>query len=69
MQFKLFINYDKVAFCQHEDPSIEVARILHELAARIAGHPHFSPGHSQPVFDMSRKEVGCFLITAEVEHG
>ena len=41
-----------------DDPSAEVARILRELAERLDGHPHFSPGHDQALADVDGHEVG-----------
>jgi hypothetical protein len=60
MKFRLVIECNSEAF--EEVPSAEVARILRELAGRIDWHPHFSPGHSQPVSDINGNEVGGFVI-------
>ena len=40
-----------------DDPSRQVAGILRDIAERIDGHPHFSPGHSQPI-TIGGKEIG-----------
>jgi hypothetical protein len=65
MKFVLTITCNNAAFHEYDTPSCEVARILHELAKRIDGHPHFSIGHSQPVYDINGNEVGCFIIGKE----
>jgi len=43
--------------------SYETARILRELAKRIDGHPHFSPGHDQALLDTEGIEVGYLTFT------
>ncbi len=45
-----------------DNESQEVARILRATADRIDGHPHFSPGHSQPLLDADNREVGRFDV-------
>ena len=50
------IKCDNDAFAN--DASSEVARILRTLAERIDGHPHFSPGFSQPLRDANGNSVG-----------
>ena len=60
MRFTLEIKMDNEAF--QDDPSYEVARILRVTAERIEGHPHFSPGHEQPLFDINGNKVGCFDV-------
>jgi hypothetical protein len=60
MRFTLEIKMDNEAFS--EDASQEVARIMRETAKRIDGHPHFSAGHSQPVFDVNGNNVGGFDV-------
>ena len=60
MKAVLEISMDTPAFA--EAPSAECARILRELADRIDGHPHFSPGHDQALHDSDGKEVGFFGI-------
>ncbi len=61
MNIKIDINTDNVAFTDNE--SQETTRILRNLANRIDGHPHFSPGHCQPLRDYNGNEVGHFDIT------
>jgi hypothetical protein len=63
MRFTLEIKMDNAAF--EDDPSYEVARILKETAKRIEGHPHFSPGHEQPLHDVNGNTVGCFDVWAD----
>ena len=60
MRFELNFSMDNAAF--EELPSVEAARILRDLAERIEYHPHFSPGHSQPVCDLNGNEVGSFAV-------
>jgi len=60
MNIKVEINTDNAAFEDNE--SQETARILRSLAERIDGHPHFSPGHCQPLRDYNGNEVGHFDI-------
>ena len=45
-----------------DEPSVEVVRILRELCGRLKGHPHFSPGHDQPLRDANGNEVGFLTI-------
>jgi hypothetical protein len=40
----------------------ETAWILRELATRLDGHPHFSPGHYQDLFDQNGKPVGYATV-------
>lgn len=65
MNFKLNINCDNAAFTGEESygPCYEVARILREVADRINGHLHFSPGHSQSIRDINGNQVGGFDVT------
>jgi len=44
-----------------DDPSRQVASLLRHLADRIDGHPHFSPGHSQPLL-VSGDEIGSLDV-------
>lgn len=60
MTFTLKIKMDNSAF--EYDNSLEVARIIKECAERIDGHPNFSPGHSQPLYDVNGNEVGDFVV-------
>jgi len=60
MQFELVIKCTNEAFQDNE--SYETARILRELAKRIEGHPYFSLGHSQPIYDANGNKVGDFDI-------
>ena len=60
MRFVLTIDMDNAAF--EEVPSVEVARILRDVAERIEYHPNFSPGHSQPVHDINGNLVGSFSV-------
>jgi len=53
---------DNAAFTDNDDPSHEAARILRDLAQRIDGHPHFSPGHSQALHDANGNEVGSAVV-------
>jgi hypothetical protein len=50
------INMQSEAF--DDIPTTEVANILRALADLIDGHPHFGPGHSQPLQDRFNDEVG-----------
>lgn len=60
MLFQLKINCDNAAF--ENDASAEVARILRGAAGCIDRHPHFSPGHSQPLRDLNGNTVGYFDV-------
>lgn len=60
MNITIIINTDNAAF--EDDPTIEVARILYDLAERVEGHPHFSPGHDQPLRDINGNEVGYVTV-------
>jgi hypothetical protein len=60
MNIKITINTENAAFEDQE--SQETARILQDLTKRINGHPHFSPGHSQPLRDINGNKVGSFDI-------
>ncbi len=60
MNFKLKVKMDNAAF--EDDPGGEVARILRAVAEKVEHHPHFSPGHSQPVRDYNGNEVGHFDV-------
>ena len=55
---KLFITLDMANDAFVENPSVEAARILRELAKRIENHPHFSDGHEQCLLDANGNEVG-----------
>ena len=60
MLAKITVNMDNAAFeGQH---TFELARILRDLADRIEGHPHCSPGHCQPLRDFNENEVGWFDV-------
>ena len=50
-----------------DDPSIEVARILRDLADRLDGHPHLSPGHDQALLDINGNEVGYCTVREGIE--
>ena len=51
-----------------ESPSTEAANVLREMADRIDGHPHFSPGHSQPLFGNGTVgEIGFFAVADVVD--
>ena len=56
MNITITINTDNDAFYMQE--TIEVARILRDLARRIEGNEHFSAGHWQPISDYNGNEVG-----------
>ncbi|MEK7873609.1 MAG: hypothetical protein AAB502_07120 [Chloroflexota bacterium] len=60
MTLTITIHMDNAAF--QDDPSIEAARILRELAQRLDGHPHFSEGHSQALHDANGNEVGNAVV-------
>lgn len=62
MNIKIDINTDNAAFEDNE--SQEVSRILRGLVDRIDGHPHFSPGHCQPLQDSDGNTVGYFDINS-----
>jgi hypothetical protein len=68
MQLKLNLNIGE-SFMTNEsdDPTHEVARLLRDLASRIDGHPHFSSGHSQPIWDRNGDECGYFWIESAKE--
>ena len=60
------INCNTEAF--EDYASQQVAAILCKLAKRISGHPHFSPGHDQALYDMNRVEVGyCTVEEGEAQ--
>ena len=61
-QFNLTMSLSNDAFVCDDNQSRETARILREIADRIDGHPHFSPGHSQPIRDHNGNEVGNFDV-------
>lgn len=65
MKLTITIDRDNAAFW--EDASREASRILRDMADRIDGHPHFSPGHSQPLFDINGNEVGYFDVKRTAE--
>ena len=69
MRIIISITTDNAAFQDDPNgPSGEVARILRDLAKRIDGHPHFSPGHFQPLRDSDGNEVGFISVhDSEVE--
>jgi hypothetical protein len=56
METTIKIKMDNAAF--DDDPSVEVARILRDLAKKIDGHPHFSPGFDCAILDQNGNEVG-----------
>ena len=56
------IRMENAAF--EDAPDQEVARILRDLAQRIDGHPHFSPGHDQALRDANGNEVGFCTVQA-----
>ena len=60
MKFVLSFSMDNATF--DEVPSAEATRILREIADRIEYHPHFSPGHGQPVRDVNGNEIGFFTV-------
>lgn len=62
MKVEIKIVCDNAAFVDNDEPSVEVARILHELANRIEHHPHFSPGHDQALHDINGNEVGYLVV-------
>lgn len=61
MRFELRFSMDNAAFVD-DVPSVEAARILRAAADRAEYHPNFSPGHSQPVFDVNGNEVGSWAV-------
>ena len=61
------IEMDNSTFHEYTEPSYEVARILRKLAERIEGHPHYSPGHSQPLYDLNGNKVGYLDVTEEAQ--
>ena len=66
MRMLIEMTMENAAFADggNGDPSYEAARILRALANRLEGHPHFSPGHSQPLHDANGNEVGMMDIVA-----
>lgn len=65
MDVTIKINCDNAAFEDNENgASGEVARILRQLANKIDGHPHFSPGHDQALYDANGNEVGYLTVKA-----
>jgi hypothetical protein len=58
------IDTDNDAF-QQNGPGQETARILVDLAKRIARHPNFSPGHDQALLDSNGNEVGFLPVKEE----
>jgi len=60
MKVTIEINCDNAAFLDYGKggESYEVARILHDLAKRIDGNPHFSDGYSMPLRDYNGNLVG-----------
>ena len=63
MRMRIDMTMESAAFTDG-DPSYEATRILRALASRLEGHPHFSPGHSQPLHDANGNEVGMMDIVA-----
>lgn len=45
--------------------SQQAAKALRNIANRIDGHPHFSPGHDQPVLDENGREIGFITVHSE----
>jgi hypothetical protein len=60
MRIVIKLETGNAAFEDNE--SQETVRILKKLCDKIDGHPHFSPGHSQPLRDINGNEVGSFDI-------
>ena len=52
-----------------DDRSHEVARLLRDVASMIDGHPHFSAGHSQPIWDRNGDECGYFEVDDATKEG
>lgn len=50
--------------CFEDGADTKVAMLLRDLANRLDGHPHFSPGMSMPITDpdMGHDECGYFDI-------
>lgn len=64
--FTLRFSCENEAFICDGDPSFEVARILHELAARIEdGLLHELPGKHRNVLDWNGNIVGTFVLRDE----
>ncbi len=63
MDLKIIVVINSTAGAAFEDgESREVARILHAVARKINGHPHFSDGHDQALHDFNGKEVGYLTV-------
>ena len=62
MKVTITIQTDNAVFQDVGDPSIETARILKELASKIDGHPHFSPGFDYALHDLYGNECGYLTI-------
>jgi len=60
MKLVIEINMTNDAFVNFRDA--ETARILRNLATRIDGHPHFSPGHDYALHDINGNEVGYCVV-------
>ena len=60
MNITIKINCDNAAF--EDYASLEVARILLDLANRVEDRPNFSPGTSLPVRDINGNVVGIFEV-------
>lgn len=60
MKLDITIKMDNAAF--EDDGGAEAARILRELANKIDGHPHFSEGHSNALYDANGNEVGTAIV-------
>jgi hypothetical protein len=45
--------------------SYEAVRILRDLADRVEGHPHLSPGYSQALRDINGNKVGRMDIQGD----
>ena len=59
MKCKIEIQMDNAAFTEYYgQASEEVSSILKDLSKRIFHHPHFSPGHNQPLYDINGNHVG-----------
>jgi hypothetical protein len=56
MKLIVKIEMNNAAF--EDNQSGETCRILRKLADRLDGHPNFSVGHEQVLFDFNGNEVG-----------
>ena len=62
MNVTIKIDCDNAAFTECDDATYETARILRELADKIEGHPHFSPGFELPLRDSNGNDVGSLGV-------